>query len=50
MEWERAISLRLVRVLSEPVETLITVCQGSSDPQEKIFNIFVSESEVYTIF
>ena len=44
-----SISLRLVRVLSEPVETLITVCPGSSDPQKKIFNIFVSENEVYTI-
>ena len=29
---------------------LNTVCPGSSDPQEKILNIFVSENEVYTIF
>ena len=27
-----------------------TVCPGSSDPPEKIFNIFASENEVYTIF
>ena len=27
-----------------------TVCPGSSDPLEKILNIFVSENEVYTIF
>ena len=27
-----------------------TVCQGSSDPQEKIFNIFASENEVYAIY
>ena len=27
-----------------------TVCPGSSDPQEKIFNIFASENEVYTIY
>ena len=26
-----------------------TVCPGSSDPPEKIFNIFVSGNEVYTI-
>ena len=25
-----------------------TVCQGSSDPPEKIFNKFASENEVYT--
>ena len=25
-----------------------TVCPGSSDPPEKIFNIFESENEVYT--
>ena len=29
---------------------LRTVCQGSSDPPEKIFNIFASENEVYTIY
>ena len=28
----------------------VTVCPGSSDPPEKISNIFVSENEVYTIF
>ena len=27
-----------------------TVCPGSSDPPEKILNIFVSENEVYTSF
>ena len=27
-----------------------TVCPGSSDPPEKIFDIFASENEVYTIF
>ena len=27
-----------------------TVCPGSSDPSKKIFNIFASENEVYTIF
>ena len=27
-----------------------TVCPGSSDPPEKIFNIFASENEVYTIY
>ena len=26
------------------------VCPGSSDPPEKIFNIFASENEVYTIY
>ena len=28
----------------------ITVCPGSSDPPEKIFDIFASENEVYTIY
>jgi len=28
----------------------VTVCPGSSDPPEKIINIFASENEVYTIF
>ena len=28
----------------------LTVCPGSSDPPEKIFNIFASENEVYTIY
>ena len=27
-----------------------TVCPGSSDPPEKIFSIFASENEVYTVF
>ena len=27
-----------------------TVCPGSSDPPEKILNIFASENEVYTSF
>ena len=27
-----------------------TVCPGSSDPPEKIFNIFASENEFYTIY
>ena len=27
-----------------------TVCPGSSDPPEKIFNLFASENEVYTIY
>ena len=27
-----------------------TVCPGSSDPPEKILNIFASENEVYTVF
>ena len=29
---------------------LTTVCPGSSDPPEKILNIFAPENEVYTIF
>ena len=27
-----------------------TVCPGSSDPPEKIFNVLASENEVYTIY
>ena len=27
-----------------------TVCPGSSDPPEKIFYIFASENQVYTVF
>ena len=27
-----------------------TVCPGSSDPPEKIFSIFASENEVYTVY
>ena len=27
-----------------------TVCPGSSDPPQKMFNIFASEIEVYTIY
>ena len=30
--------------------TSVTVCPGSSDPPEKIFNIFASENEGYTIY
>ena len=30
--------------------THYTVCPGSSDPPEKILNIYASENEVYTIF
>ena len=26
-----------------------TVCPGSSDPPEKILNVYASENEVYTI-
>ena len=29
---------------------LYTVCPGSSDPPEKIYDIFASENEVYTIY
>jgi len=28
----------------------LTVCPGSSDPPQKILNIFASENEVYTIY
>ena len=28
---------------------VITVCPGSSDPPEKVFDIFALENEVYTI-
>ena len=28
----------------------VTVCPGISDPPEKIYNIFESENEVYTIY
>ena len=31
-------------------ENKYTVCPGSSDPPEKILNIFASENEVYTSF
>ena len=27
-----------------------TVCPGSTDPPEKIFNTFASENEAYTIY
>ena len=30
--------------------SLYTVCPGISDPAEKIFSIFESENEVYTIY
>ena len=32
------------------VDGVITVCPGSSDPPEKIFDIFASENEIYTIY
>ena len=32
------------------LNTFSTVCPGSSDPPEKIFNIFASQNEVYTIY
>ena len=32
------------------MESPNTVCPGSSDPPEKIFSIFASENEVYTIY
>ena len=32
------------------IEIKYTVCPGSSDPPEKILNIFASENEVYTTF
>ena len=28
----------------------IFVCPGSSDPAEKLFDIFASENEVYTLY
>ena len=36
--------------IGNPANQLFTVCPGSSDPPEKIINIFASENEVYTIF
>ena len=30
--------------------TIYTVCPESSEPPEKIFNIFASENDVYTIY
>ena len=35
---------------STEVSIICTVCPGSSDPLEKISNIFASENEAYTIF
>ena len=32
------------------INILVTVCPGSSDPQEKIFYISASEDEAYTIY
>ena len=29
---------------------MYTVCPGSSDPPEKIFEIFASENEIYAIY
>ena len=45
--WEESICYSISKK-SWPV--LYTVCPGSSDPPEKILNIFASENEVYTIF
>ena len=53
------IFLRVAKVTADPIfEKLFyyssssrradTVCQGSSDPPEKIFHIFASDNEVYT--
>ena len=39
--------LKLISARSETVRA--TVCPGSSEPSEKILNIFASENEVYTI-
>ena len=38
------------RLIRRESERDSTVCPGSSDPQEKIFNAFASENEVYTIY
>ena len=43
-------SLNTYAYISELPSDIRTVCPGSSDPPEKIFNIFASENEVYTIF
>ena len=43
--------VRLLSLVKNPgIEPVGTVCPGSSDPPEKIFNIFASEKEVYTIY
>ena len=45
--------IRLVEINLSDVKDQIyifTVCPGSSDPPEKILNIFTSENEVYTIY
>ena len=39
-----------VILVSDPFSKVSTVCPGSSDPPEKIINIFASENEVYTIY
>ena len=41
---------RAHHVLGTTVHKVVTVCPGSSDPPEKIFNIFASENEGYTIY
>ena len=38
------------RFCSDKYFTVSTVCPGSSDPPEKLLNIFASENKVYTIF
>ena len=40
-----------IHIVAEIHGTLTyTVCPGSSDPSEKIFSMFASENEVYTIY
>ena len=41
---------RLERFYIIPKIKEYTVCPGSSDPPEKLLNIFASENEDYTIF
>ena len=42
--------LNLVLHESKSIWSADTVCPGSSDPPKKIFDIFASENEVYTIY
>ena len=41
---------KMYYILVVAVFMLLTVCPGSSDPPDKIFSIFASENEVYTIY
>ena len=55
VEWNSAAAsksrfARLHVHMSHLFHLCCTVCPGSSDPPEKILNIFASENEVYTIF